>query len=191
LTVRQDNALERLGEIAFELGLYNDTEADIFNSRLAESGRIRETANATSIAPELADPLLQAAGTTPISHSVKVVELARRHGLSLAELFKAAGVTTEFSSDAMISAELEIKYAGYFDRERAQAERIKLMGDFPIPGELAYATMNSLSHEARQKLATVKPRTLAQAARIPGVSPSDIQNLVIEVERRRVASTVS
>jgi tRNA uridine 5-carboxymethylaminomethyl modification enzyme len=100
-------------------------------------------------------------------------------------LFNAAGIFTSFSNDAMISAELEIKYSGYFDRERAQAERIKLMGDFSIPAGLSYATMQSLSNEARQKLAAIEPRTLAQASRIPGVSPSDIQNLVIEVERRR------
>ncbi|MGH9424361.1 MAG: tRNA uridine-5-carboxymethylaminomethyl(34) synthesis enzyme MnmG, partial [Thermoanaerobaculia bacterium] len=92
---------------------------------------------------------------------------------------------SSFSNDAITSAELEIKYSGYFDRERAQAERIKQMGDFSIPAGLTYATMQSLSNEARQKLASVQPRTLAQASRIPGVSPSDIQNLVIEVERRR------
>jgi tRNA uridine 5-carboxymethylaminomethyl modification enzyme len=116
---------------------------------------------------------------------VKVVELARRHGVSLASLFSAAGVGSSFSSDAIVSAELEIKYAGYFDRERAQADRMKLMGNFPIPSNLSYPTMRSLSHEARQKLEMIQPRTLAQASHIPGVSPSDIQNLVIEIERQR------
>jgi tRNA uridine 5-carboxymethylaminomethyl modification enzyme len=119
---------------------------------------------------------------------VKVVELARRHGVSLAELLNAAGVTTPFSSEGIISAELEIKYAGYFERERAQADRIKQMGDFSIPSGLPYSEMNSLSNEARQKLESIQPRTLAQASRIPGVSPSDIQNLVIEVGRKRTAA---
>jgi tRNA uridine 5-carboxymethylaminomethyl modification enzyme len=185
LTVRQDNALHRLGAIALNLGLYDDREIEIAENRFAESSRIHDTATNTSISPSSANPLLSDAGSTPIVHSVKVIELARRHGISLSGLFNAAGITARFSNDAMTSAELEIKYSGYFDRERAQAERIKLMGDFPIPAGLTYATMQSLSSEARQKLATIQPRTLAQASRIPGVSPSDIQNLVIEVERRR------
>ncbi len=191
LTVRQDNAVGRLGAIAMRLGLYNDSENQTVISRLAESDRIRDLAMSTTISPAKAKPLLAAADCTQIQHSVKVIELARRHGVSLSGLFDAAGVTSTFSSDAMISVELEIKYAGYFERERAQADRIKQMGDFPIPGGLPYSAMNSLSHEARQKLASVNPRTLAQAARIPGVSPSDIQNLVIEVERRRTVSAAS
>jgi tRNA uridine 5-carboxymethylaminomethyl modification enzyme len=189
LTVRQDNALDRLGAIARQLGLYDDREIEIVEKRFAESTRIRDAAASTSISLVSANPLLSDAGSTPIAHSVKVIELARRYGVSLSALFNAAGIATAFSHDAMISAELEIKYSGYFDRERAQAERIKLMGDFPIPGDLIYATMQSLSNEARQKLASIQPRTLAQASRIPGVSPSDIQNLVIEVERRRSVPT--
>jgi tRNA uridine 5-carboxymethylaminomethyl modification enzyme len=188
LTVRQDNALDRLGAIAMELGLYDDRETQVVENRFAESTRIHDAAAGTSISPIAANPLLSDAESTPIAHSVKVVELARRHGVSLPALFNAAGITAAFSHDAMTSAELEIKYSGYFERERAHAERIKLMGDFPIPGNLAYATMQSLSNEARQKLASIQPRTLAQASRIPGVSPSDIQNLVIEVERRRSIS---
>jgi len=188
LTVRQDNALSRLGGIALGLGLYSPEEAAIAAERLAESERIHESAANTSIGPDAANELLRAAGTAPIPHSVKVIELARRHGVSLAELFSAAGVTTPFSSEGIISAELEIKYAGYFERERAQADRIKQMGDFSIPSGLPYSEMKSLSNEARQKLESIQPRTLAQASRIPGVSPSDIQNLVIEVGRKRTAA---
>lgn len=186
LTVRQDNALTRLGEIALGLDLYTSAEREIVLRRLAEIPEIHEAAASTSINPLSANPLLIAAGSTPIPHSVKVVELARRHGVSLSELFAAAAVMTQFSAEGIISAELEIKYAGYFERERAQADRIRQMGDFAIPSDLPYAAMNSLSQEARQKLDAVQPRTLAQASRIPGVSPSDIQNLVIEVSRTRL-----
>jgi tRNA uridine 5-carboxymethylaminomethyl modification enzyme len=189
LTVRQDNALDRLGNIAMSLNLYNDREVQVVDKRALELSDLGNVTSATSISPAAANPLLEAAGTTQIAHSVKVVELARRPGVSLAELLTAAGISTGVSPEAIISAELEIKYSGYFDRERAQAARMKLMGDFPIPGDLTYAAMNSLSFEARQKLQSVRPRTLAQASRIPGVSPSDIQNLVIEVERRRSAMT--
>ena len=86
---------------------------------------------------------------------------------------------------AVVTADLEIKYAGYFERERTQAERMRRMGDFALDRALDYAGMRSLSFEARQKLSSHRPLSLAQASRIPGVSPSDLQNLVIEIERRR------
>jgi len=92
------------------------------------------------------------------------------------------------SPEAVVSAELEIKYAGYFERERTQAARMKRMGDFRLPRDLPYPELRSLSFEARQKLAALQPATLAQASRVPGVSPSDIQNLVFEIERRRRAT---
>jgi tRNA uridine 5-carboxymethylaminomethyl modification enzyme len=122
---------------------------------------------------------------------MKVAELAKRHRVALADLLSAAGIITAYSADSLLSADLEIKYSGYFDRERAQADRMKLMGDFAIPSDFAFDDLKSLSYEARQKLTTIQPRTLAQASRIPGVSPSDIQNLVIEVEKKRSRSTVS
>ncbi len=185
LTVRQDNALERLGVIAQELGLYSDHERVVLEERLAARHHIQELASTTSITPAQASPLLTAAASSAIAHSVKIAELARRHDVSLIALFEAAGVETDFAPDVLLTAELEIKYAGYFERERAQAERMRLMGDFPIPADTDYSDMRSLSYEARQKLASIRPRTLAQASRISGVSPSDIQNLVIEIERRR------
>jgi tRNA uridine 5-carboxymethylaminomethyl modification enzyme len=85
----------------------------------------------------------------------------------------------------MLTAELELKYAGYFERERAQANRLRRLRDFQLPDELPYEDLRSLSTEARQKLGALRPATLAQAASVPGISASDLQNLVIEVERRR------
>jgi tRNA uridine 5-carboxymethylaminomethyl modification enzyme len=118
-------------------------------------------------------------------HSVKIAELAKRHGVGLVDLFAAAGVETPYSSEALLSSELALKYSGYFAREKAQAERMRTMGSFALPSNFSYNELNSLSYEARQKLSAIQPRTLAQASRIPGVSPSDIQNLVIEVEKRK------
>jgi tRNA uridine 5-carboxymethylaminomethyl modification enzyme len=104
-------------------------------------------------------------------------------------LLHAVGAEQPLSKEVILSTELEIKYAGYFDRERMHAERMRQMGDFRLPNDLTYESMQSLSFEARQKLSSVRPRTLAQASSIPGVSPSDLQNLVIEVERNRVGRT--
>jgi tRNA uridine 5-carboxymethylaminomethyl modification enzyme len=90
-----------------------------------------------------------------------------------------------------VSTELELKYAGYFERERAQADKLRRMGTFALDETLPYAELRSLSLEARQKLAALRPRTLAQAASIPGVSPTDLQNLVIEIEKRRRLGSVA
>jgi len=116
---------------------------------------------------------------------VRIVEVARRQETRLDRLFQAVGVGANLDGEALVTADLEIKYAGYFERERVQAERMRRMGDFSLDPELEYSDMRSLSFEARQKLSNLKPHSLAQASRIPGVSPSDLQNLVIEIERRR------
>jgi tRNA uridine 5-carboxymethylaminomethyl modification enzyme len=121
---------------------------------------------------------------------VRLVELAKRQGVALADLFAAVGVGDDLEREAIVTAELEIKYAGYFDRERDQAAKMRRLGQFMLDDDLAYDDMTSLSFEARQKLAAIRPRTLAQASRIPGVSPTDLQNLLIEIEkRRRLAAT--
>ena len=185
LTVRQDNALRRLSPIGVNLGLYSDTEQLTIERRLAEEDGLRSFVDSTSISPEEAQAHLSAAASSQRSHSVKLVELARRPGVRLASLLDAVGANEIASMEAVLSTELEIKYAGYFDRERSQAQRLRQMGDFRLDSDLPYADMQSLSFEARQKLSSVRPLTLAQASNIPGVSPSDLQNLVIEAERAR------
>lgn len=185
LTVRQDNAIQRLGGIATGLGLYSNDEREIVEARQREEGEIKDLAERTSITPAQAAPLLARVNSAALPHSAKIAEVARRHGVSLVDLFQASGISSQFSSESLLSSELGIKYAGYFAREKAQADRMKSMGDFVLPSDVGYTDMSSLSYEARQKLTTIRPRTLAQASRIPGVSPSDIQNLVIEVEKKR------
>ncbi|HXC24944.1 MAG TPA: tRNA uridine-5-carboxymethylaminomethyl(34) synthesis enzyme MnmG [Gemmatimonadaceae bacterium] len=185
LTVRQDNALRRLAPVGLEIGLYSDDERKIITRRFEAEARAVTLADETSIRPEQAAPLLARAATQPLVHSMKIVDVAKRQNVLLADLFAATGVGSDLSPDALITAELEIKYAGYFERERTQADKMRRMGDFPIPANLDYSLMQSLTMEARQKLAAILPGTLAQASRIPGVSPNDLQNLVIEIERQK------
>ena len=116
---------------------------------------------------------------------MKISEITKRNGVSLSELFAAAGTGDKLGPEAILTAELEIKYAGYFERERTHADRMTRMGEMRLEADLPYEGMKMLSFEARQKLAGVRPRTIAQASSIPGVSPNDLQNLVIEVERYR------
>jgi tRNA uridine 5-carboxymethylaminomethyl modification enzyme len=185
MTVRQDNALRRLGAIGTRLGIYSESEKSVLQTRLAHEDAALRLAQTTSIQPHEAAPILIDAGSAPLPHAVRIAEVAKRQDVSLEKLLRAVGVLVDLSDEALVTADLEIKYAGYFERERAQADRMRRMGDFSLDSELDYHDMRSLSFEARQKLGTLRPRSLAQASRIPGVSPSDLQNLVIEVERRR------
>ena len=184
LTVRQDNALRRLAPVAIERGALDEREQRLVAARLAAEDRARALADTISIRPDQAAPLLAAAGSAPLAHAVKIVEVARRQGVTLLDLLRAAGVDEPLPIDAAVTAELEIKYAGYFARERVQADKMRRLDAFPLGAGIPYAEMRSLSMEARQKLAAIAPATLAQASRIPGVSPSDLQNLVLEIERR-------
>ena len=188
LTVRQDNALRRLGSIGLKLGVYTKSEEETIRMRLHHEDSALRLAETTTIRPDEAEPLLSAARSAALSQPVKVVEVARRQNVSLQKLLEAVGVGAGIDNEALVTADLEIKYAGYFERERAQAERMRRMGDFSLDADIEYGGMRSLSLEARQKLSNLRPGSLAQASRIPGVSPSDLQNLVIEIERRRRGS---
>jgi tRNA uridine 5-carboxymethylaminomethyl modification enzyme len=188
LTIRQDNALRRLAPIAVPLGAWSEAESGRIERRLANEDRALALAASTSITPAQADPILVGTGGAAgasLDHSVKVADVARRQGVSLVDLLAVTGVGQELDRESIITAELELKYAGYFQRERLQADRLRRMGEFALASELPYEDMRSMSVEARQKLARIRPATLAQASRIPGVSPSDLQNLVLEVEKRR------
>ena len=185
LTVRQDNALRRLAARGLDLEIYDAREREIIQRRLDAETRAVVLAQTTSITPERAAPVLAKVGSSSLDHSVRVVELAKRQGVALIDLFRAMGVGEDLPIDAIITSELEMKYAGYFERERVQAERMRKLGEFTLDRDLQYLEMQSLSFESRQKLAAARPMTLAQAAGLSGVSPSDLQNLVIEVERAR------
>lgn len=191
LTVRQENALERLGPVAESLGLLRDAECETMHWRLNAVHSARALADSTSITPAMSDALLKTAGTVPLVHAVRATELARRNKVSLRSLFEAAGVGGDLPAEAVVSAELEIKYSGYFARERLAAEKLAAMGGFVLDDALPYGDMTTLSTEARQKLTARRPATLAQASSIPGISPSDLQNLVFEVERRNRAAVLA
>ncbi|HEY4217776.1 MAG TPA: tRNA uridine-5-carboxymethylaminomethyl(34) synthesis enzyme MnmG [Gemmatimonadaceae bacterium] len=185
LTVRQDNAIRRLAPIGLEAELYSAGEQRCIAQRLADEDEALRLAESTSIVPAQASALLDRAGSAPLAHSVKIAEVAKRQGVALSDLFEATDVGGGLSRDAVVTAELELKYAGYFVRERDQAAKLRRMGQFSLDGDLPYGEMPSLSFESRQKLTAIRPSTLAQAARIPGVSPTDLQNLVLEIEKRR------
>nr|MBA3891009.1 tRNA uridine-5-carboxymethylaminomethyl(34) synthesis enzyme MnmG [Gemmatimonadaceae bacterium] len=185
LTVRQDNAIARLSRVAREAGLYDAREDAIVSRRLAMEADALRLADETSVQPATVAELLANVSSPPLAHAVRIAELAKRQDVSLQSLLEAAGLGGRIDDEAIITAELELKYAGYFARERSQADKLRKMGAFPLPAGLPYGEMRSLSVEARQKLSRLQPQSLAQASRVPGINPTDLQNLVMEVEKRR------
>jgi tRNA uridine 5-carboxymethylaminomethyl modification enzyme len=183
LLLRQDNALRRLLPIAQRLGLLDEAERRIAEDRLEREERVLEQAMETTLDVEQANLVLADSGSTPVGEAVRVAEMARRPGVRLTSLLQAAGVGT--NGDESHWAEVELKYAGYLAREQESARRISGMEEFQLPADLKYGTLLTLSFEAREKLDRVRPASLGQASRIPGVSPSDLHNLVAEVVRRR------
>ena len=186
LTVRQDNALARLSPLAAEFGLYVQGEGEMAAVQLEEVVAVRKLAAATSITPLEAAQVLDSVGSPPLAYAVRVEELAGRQKLSLSALFGAAGVGEQFSQTALASAELEIKYSSYFDKERLRANRMRTLGHMKLPTDFDYGCLHTLSMEARQKLSVLRPATLAQAGGIPGISPADMQNLVFELRRQKI-----
>src|SRR5438876_4064286 len=188
LLLRQDNALRRLAPLAERLGLLSAAELRTAERRRADEDGVLAAARATTIAPAAAAPVLLPTGTT-LTEPERVATVARRPGASLGALLTAAGVALPADVDAIASAEIELKYDGYLAREREAAARLAELAAFALPLELPYLELKSLATEARQKLDRIRPTSLAQAARIPGVSPSDLHNLVVETARwrRRVA----
>jgi tRNA uridine 5-carboxymethylaminomethyl modification enzyme len=189
LLLRQDNALRRLLPIAEDLGLLNNEEQRTASRRLEAEVRVMDLARATAISPRQANPVLLKAGVTEINEPTRLADLAKRPEAPLAELIRAAGHAA--LAEEAEWASLELRYQGYIQRERLAAERLGELESFLIPEDLEFSGVATLSSEAREKLARQRPRSLGAAGRIPGVSPSDLQNLVVEVLKRRSRAEIS
>ncbi len=182
LLLRQDNALNRLGGLALDVGLLAESEKDVVEGRLRETEELIRLAEETVAHPDSVNALLEDRSERELAAPQRIAELVRRPRLELRELMAAVLVEVpRFAEDAWVTAEIELKYVGYLDRERNAARQLREMAGFKIPEGLGYLELKSISTEARQKLQAVRPESLAQAWRIPGVSPSDLQNLVVEV----------
>jgi tRNA uridine 5-carboxymethylaminomethyl modification enzyme len=184
LLLRQDNALRRLAPLAERLGLLTVAERRMAARRFEEEEELLRVARATTITPGAAAAALADTGTS-LGEPERVASVARRPGVSLRALLEAAGVMVTAEDAAVVSAGIELKYDGYLAREREAAARLAELASFALPANLPYVELKSLATEARQKLDRIRPTSLAQAARIPGVSPSDLHNLVVETARWR------
>ena len=183
LLLRQDNALRRLLPFAIRLQLLDPSAVTVAMARLESEEEVRRVAESTAIAPDLANPLLAHTGSRNIEAPIRISELARRPGVPVFDLLGATG----WSGEGPVTewADIEFKYEGYLLRERQAVVRMTEMEDFVLPQRLPYHSFGSLAYEAREKLSRVQPESLGRAGRIPGISPNDIQNLVLEVLKWR------
>ena len=184
LLLRQDNADLRLMPLGHRLGLVDDS---IFRRLEKKRERIEEELSMVKnhrVAPsESINSVLQQRGTRPLKDGATLEQLLRRPELDLCDVYAMAGLAAPADSVAE-QVQIEVKYEGYIKRQLAQIERLKKLEDSLIPGDLDYSRLNSLSTESREKLALLRPVSLGQAARISGVTPSDISILMVYLKAR-------
>jgi tRNA uridine 5-carboxymethylaminomethyl modification enzyme len=183
LLLRQDNALRRLLPLALTRGLLREDERRTAGSRLAREDRVMESAMTSAVPSDRANELLAPISSSSVDSPVRAADLARRPGVSLFALLQPGD--PDLLPDDCEWADIELKYAGYLERERAAAARLRTLDDLALPEGLEYRDLHTLSFEAREKLHVARPASLGQAGRIPGVSPSDLQSLVFEVVKRK------
>ncbi len=187
LLLRQDNALQRLGPMAEELGLLTRAQTEVLRERVSTLEGVRRWFQGTTFTPPQVNPLLEQAGGQPIQEPARAMELLKRPGVraeALARIGEAPFPPGQ-AGDALVAVEVEVKYRGYVERELERVQTLREQAGFSLEPDLPYRDFRTLSFEAREKLARVRPMNLAQAARIPGVSPADLQNLLMEVRRWR------
>jgi tRNA uridine 5-carboxymethylaminomethyl modification enzyme len=185
LLLRQDNALRRLYPLAQRLGMLNEEELRTAEFRLRLEEEVRSAAEAAVITPGTVNQSLARLGSSEIREPLRVAELARRPEVPLRTLLMIADIP--FTDGSADWADIEFKYAGYLARERSAAARLAQMEELRIPEQIDYRVLAALSFEAREKLNAVRPQSLGQASRIPGLTPNDLQGLVLEVLRHRPA----
>lgn len=190
ILLRQDNADIRLTPYAEKFGLATAERLQRFHAKKNKIGEIIDFCKQYPIKPNDINAFLEEVGTTPLQRGCKLFDLINRPQLSLLKLADAIAPFKEFlaaiTSDAeetIEAAEIEMKYHGYIARERAMADKMQRLENIKIRGHFDYDSITQLSTEARQKLTSIDPETLAQASRIPGVSPSDISVLLVLMGR--------
>ena len=190
ILLRQDDADSRLTEKAYNLGISTRKRYDWWLEKKEAIERIISFCEDTPINKEHINPQLEALGTTPLRAGCKLVDLVTRPNLTLQNLSEIIPSLKEIlespknrKEEITEATEIKMKYKGYIDRERIVADKMHRLENIKIKGRFDYATLHEISTEGRQKLSSIEPETLAQASRIPGVSPSDINVLLVLLGR--------
>ena len=191
ILLRQDDADIRLTEKAYKIGLASEERYRRMVSKRNAIDKLIEFAQNYSIKPALINDSLEQLNTTPLREGCRLTDLINRPQITLkniAPYIKALEkeldkIEEERREEIIEAAEIRMKYSGYIERERLIADKMVRLENIKIKGRFDYASLQSLSTEARQKLCRIDPETLAQASRIPGVSPSDINVLLVLLNR--------
>jgi len=190
ILLRQDNADERLTKKAHDLGLASDERWQLLRRKQEKVNEIIGFATHFSIRADRINPFLESIGSSPLKQGVKLLDLLTRPHIGLERIAQEVtplrellDTVTERREEIIESADIEIKYSGYIKRERMMADKITRLEDIRIKDKFNYHEIQSLSTEARQKLTKINPDTIAQAGRIPGVSPNDISVLLVLLGR--------
>lgn len=190
ILLRQDNADERLTKKGFDLGLAKRERIDLLHSKQEKTKELISFAQSFSIKPDRINPFLESINSSPLKHGVKLSQLLTRPHIDLnlmatavSSLREKLESITDRKEEIIESADIKIKYDGYIKREKIMAEKITRLEEIKIKDRFNYGEIKSLSTEARQKLSAINPETIAQAGRIPGVSPNDISVLLVLLGR--------
>lgn len=192
ILLRQDDADVRLTPLGHEIGLASDERYFLLQSKIAQRDSLIDFARSYSVQPRLVNDRFEAMGVSPLRQSVKLYDLILRPQLSIGLLSEMIADFAEFiegnievdrRDEIIEAAEILIKYHGYIERERLIADRISRLEDVRLGDKIDYDSVKSISTEARQKLKKIRPETIAQASRIPGISPSDINILLLLLGR--------
>ena len=190
ILLRQDDADARLTERAYELGIAKRDRYDWWIEKKQAIERIEDFCRTFAIKPKVVNGALEAIGSTPLVYGCKLEDLVARPELNFEKLYpivpelrELIGQLPNRQEEIAEAAEIHIKYKGYIERERMVADKMHRLENIKIKGKFDYPTLTAISTEARQKLEKIKPETLAQASRIPGVSPSDINAMLVLLGR--------
>ena len=185
LYLRQDNADERLTPLGRAIGLVDDARWADFCARKAAKQAELARLQQTVVRPAQANPVLEEKGEPPLQSGAAAADLLRRPALHYADVAAMAGEGRDMTPFLCYCVEVELKYAGYIRRQKSQIEKTQRYEHTPIPPDFNYAALAGVSLEAREKLARIRPRSVGQASRIPGVSPADTACLAVALAKAR------
>ena len=187
ILLRQDNADERLTPLAHELGLASDERLAALDTKLAGVKTLRKGLQNLSVTPDNAQSVLEAVNSSPLKHAVRAQEILTRPHVTLAAMTEGIddvqALTQQHGPEVLEQVEIQVKYEGYIAKEQDMADRLGKLDHLSIPEDLDFHRLTSLSFEGRQKLTERRPRTLGEASRISGVSPSDLSVLMVYLGR--------
>lgn len=188
ILLRQDNADQRLTALGHELGLVAEERMTILRDKLSRIDLLRKWLESFSVEPELVNPILQKNKSSDIRQKVKIINILSRPQIQFENLMELPEVANFVLDNAIQKTdweqvEISVKYQGYIDKEKENADKLSRLEDLSIPDNFDYSRLKSLSHEAKEKLSKVKPQSIKQAKNISGVNPSDINVLLVYMGR--------